>query len=80
LPQSGDAKSALTRARINFFVDTWFTKAGSFWIQIARKDSGEEQEALVKEFLSVVAKEIEPLLKDASPFFGGSEKLTLAEV
>lgn len=26
-----------------------------------------------------MAKEIEPLLKDAAPFFGGSSKLTLAE-
>ncbi|EHL02918.1 putative Glutathione S-transferase GST-6.0 [Glarea lozoyensis 74030] len=27
-----------------------------------------------------IVKEIEPLLKDAGPFFGGSERLTLAEV
>lgn len=33
----------------------------------------------MKEFLAVVAKEIEPLLKDAAPFFGGSSKVTLAE-
>jgi glutathione S-transferase len=30
--------------------------------------------------VSVVGKEIEPLLKDAKPFFGGSDKVTLAEV
>ncbi|KAF2178238.1 thioredoxin-like protein [Zopfia rhizophila CBS 207.26] len=75
----GSPTAALTRARINFFVDTWFSKAGSYWMQIVRKDSKEEQETLVKEFISVVAKEIEPLLKDANPYFGGSEKLTLAE-
>lgn len=79
LPASGDVGAALTRARINFFVDTWFTKAGSHWIRIAREESQEEKEALVKEFVSVVGKEIEPLLKDAGPFFGGSKKLTLAE-
>ncbi|KAF2800635.1 thioredoxin-like protein [Melanomma pulvis-pyrius CBS 109.77] len=79
VPASNTAVGALARARINFFVDTWFTKAGSFWISILRKDSAEEQEDLAKEFVNLVGKEIEPLLKDASPFFGGSEKLTLAE-
>ena len=39
-----------------------------------------EKAKLVDEFVAVVSKEVEPLLKDASPFFGGSEKLTLAEV
>jgi len=35
---------------------------------------------LVEKLLDAVAKEVEPLLQDAKPFFGGSEKLTLAEV
>jgi glutathione S-transferase len=39
----------------------------------------EEQEKLAKEFVETVGKEIEPLLKDASPFFNGSSKVTLAE-
>lgn len=43
------------------------------------ENSPEEQERLAKEFVDVVAKEIEPLLKDAAPFFGGSAKVTLAE-
>ena len=43
------------------------------------QDSPEEKERLAKEFVDVVAKEIEPLLKDAAPFFGGSAKMTLAE-
>jgi hypothetical protein len=37
----------------------------------------------VKGFADAIVKEIEPLLKDVTeskPFFGGSEKLTLAEV
>lgn len=79
LPASGTAEAALKRARINFFVDTWFTKAGSYWIQIARKETQAEKEELVKEFVQVVGKEIEPLLKDANPFFGGADKITLAE-
>lgn len=80
LPATGDAKSALVRARISFFVDTWFSKVGSYWYQISRKETDEEKESLVQEFVAAVGKEIEPLLKDAAPFFGGSSKLTLAEV
>jgi glutathione S-transferase len=43
-------------------------------------DSEEEQAKLGQEFVDIVTKEIEPLLKDAKPFFGGSQKVTLAEV
>jgi glutathione S-transferase len=79
LPASGTVESALTRARVNFFVDTWFSKVGSYWFQIMMKESEEEKETLAKEFVDKVSKEIEPLLADAAPFFGGSEKITLAE-
>jgi len=68
----------LTRARINFFVDTWFSKVGSHWFLILKAD-GAEKEKLAKEFVDLVGKEVEPLLKDAKPFFGGSSKVTLAE-
>ena len=78
-PAAGNPKDALTRARINFFVDTWFSKVGSYWFQILRADDEGEKQKLVKEFTDNVGKEIEPLLKDASPFFGGSSKMTLAE-
>ncbi|KAF2130434.1 thioredoxin-like protein [Dothidotthia symphoricarpi CBS 119687] len=77
LPAS--TEGALARARINFFVDAWFSKAGSFWFQIMMKDTEEEKEKLGADFVSIVGKEIEPLLKNAEPFFGGSKKVTLAE-
>jgi glutathione S-transferase len=80
LPATGNAKDALTRARIAFFADTWVSKASSYSVKIIKGDSEEEKEKLVKEFLGVVQKEIEPLLKDAAPFFGGSSKTTMAEV
>lgn len=60
-------------------MDTWTTKAGSYWYKIALEGSEEEKEKLSQELVSVVNKEIEPLLKDAAPFFGGSSKLTFAE-
>lgn len=79
VPNTGTVEGALTRARINFFVDTWFDKVGSYWFQILRSDDEAKKEELVKEFVATVKKEIEPLLKDASPFFGGNKKVTLAE-
>lgn len=79
LPAAGTVEGALTRARIHFFVDTWFSKAGSYWFQILRQESEEGKEKLGKEFVGIVEKEVEPLLKDAGPFFGGSSKITLAE-
>ncbi|KAF1929980.1 thioredoxin-like protein [Didymella exigua CBS 183.55] len=78
IPATGTVDAALTRARINFFVDTWFDKVGSYWFQILRAEDAKKEE-LVKEFVEKIEKEIEPLLKDASPFFGGSKKVTLAE-
>ena len=79
VPSTGTVDAALTRARINFFVDTWFDKVGSYWFQIMRTDDDAKKEELVKTFVDTVGKEIEPLLKDAAPFFGGSNKVTLAE-
>jgi len=81
LPASNSSSTAaLERARINFFVDTWNTKIGSFMFAIFRAASDEEKEAKSKEWVAAVEKEIEPLLKTANPFYGGSKELTLAEV
>lgn len=41
--------------------------------------SAEEKEEEVNKWVAAVEKEIEPLLADASPFFGGSKDLTFAE-
>lgn len=80
VPASSDPNGPLTRARINFFVDAWFTKVNSFWFKaLFAKTDGDANEAAA-ELVKAVIKEIEPLLKDAGPFFGGSSKLTLAEV
>ena len=67
------------RARINFFVDTWFTKVNTFMYPILKAE-GEEKETLGSQLVAAVKKEIEPLLENAGPFFGGSEHITLAEV
>lgn len=43
------------------------------------KAEGAEKEEQVDACVAAIEKEIEPLLAEAKPFFGGSEKLTLAE-
>lgn len=76
---STEAGGALQRARIAYFVDAYFSKVnGGFWGILSAE--GAEKERLAAVFVENVAKELEPLLQDAAPFFGGSQKLTLAEV
>jgi len=79
LKTSSEPGGALQRARIEFFVDTYFSKVNNqLWpLQSAE---GVEQDQLATKFVDSVVKEIEPLLQDAAPFFGGSDKFTLAEV
>lgn len=47
---------------------------------IFRAKDDKEKETTSKEWVAAVKKDIEPLLEDAGPFFGGSSELTLAEV
>lgn len=71
---------ALQRARINFFVDALINKVQSqFYLQVLAKTDEEKNEKM-EAFINVVVAEMEPLLKDAAPFFGGSSRMTLAEV
>lgn len=81
LPASNsNPEAALFRARLNFFVDTWNTKIGSYMFSMFRAESNEEKEVKSREWVATVQREIEPLLITANPFFGGSKDLTLAEV
>jgi len=74
-----DPTAPLRRARIEFFTDTWNSKISSHQMVIFKATSAEKEEK-VKEWTAAVEKEIEPLLADAGPFFGGSKDLTFAEV
>ena len=64
---------------MSFFVDTFFTKVNTFMYPILLAE-GEEQEAQAMKMTEAIKKEIEPLLADAGPFFGGSKTMTLADV
>ena len=79
-PASHSSPTApLTRARIAFFVDAWFSKVQSITIGAIQATDEQEREEKAKQIIAAIKKEIEPLLEDAKPFFGGSETLTLAE-
>ena len=69
----------MERAKINFFVDAFMSKVNGQILPLLRAEES-EKEALVEKIVQAVEKEVEPLLKDAGPFFGGSSKVTLAEV
>ncbi|KZF24555.1 thioredoxin-like protein [Xylona heveae TC161] len=82
VPASNDSPAAaLFRVRINFFVDTYFTRVNPLmWACILGAPDKQKREEKAADFAKAVEKDIEPLLSDAAPYFGGSEKLTLAEV
>lgn len=69
---------------MNLFADTVVGKVHSNVMAGVRSASEAEREAATEALVEGVIKEIEPLLvksdKGQGPFFGGSEKLTFAEV
>lgn len=81
LPSSDSSPTAsLFRYRVHFFVDTFFSKVNTHMYGVIRATSEEEKSTKVEEWVKAIEKEIEPLLHDANPFFGGSTQMTLAEV
>jgi glutathione S-transferase len=80
LAPSNSYDGALQRAKTRFFVDTYFDKVNSYLFKGVGAPSDEAAEEVGIEFVNAVVKELEPLLSDAAPFFGGSDKLTFAEV
>ena len=47
---------------------------------MVRATDDEEKKTKADEWVKAIEKEIEPLLHDANPFFGGSKEITFAEV
>ncbi|ROT38195.1 thioredoxin-like protein [Sodiomyces alkalinus F11] len=80
LPPSNTAEGAVRRARVNFFTDAFFSKVHPAYFKSVTAKTDEEVEEAGRATVDAVVKEIEPLLADAAPYFGGSEKPTLAEV
>lgn len=80
LPASNAPGGALQRARIARFVDAFTSKFQSPLFKLYSAKTDEETTAAVDAAVAAAVKEVEPLLADANPYFGGSDKLTQAEV
>jgi glutathione S-transferase len=80
IPASNAPGGAIRRARVGLFVDTFNSKFNSVLYGLFSAKSQEDREAVVEKAIAGLVKEVEPLLADASPFFGGSNTITLAEV
>lgn len=79
VPASNAPGGALRRARIAFFVDAWSTKVQTNVYGLMRHADPSTAEEKTAELVAAIGKEIEPLLEDAKPYFGGSDKVTLVE-
>jgi glutathione S-transferase len=80
VPPSNTAEGALRRARIAFFIDAYFSKFQNHLMKFVFAKTDADAEAGLEAAVAGLVKEVEPLLADAKPFFGGAERLTLAEV
>ncbi|KAK7422177.1 hypothetical protein QQZ08_009645 [Neonectria magnoliae] len=77
---SGSERGALQRARINGFVDVYMTQLLPLLYDVVSTRTNDEVANIAGSMVQIIVKELEPLLIDCGPYFGGSEKITLAEV
>ncbi|KAH8671438.1 thioredoxin-like protein [Xylariales sp. PMI_506] len=79
-PLPTSTAGALHRARMSFFTDAYWNKFHTILFRLFEAPLAADEEAVVHDAVRGLVNEVEPLLEDANPFFGGSDKLTLAEV
>lgn len=77
---SSESGGPQARARVNFFVDAYFSKFQSEMMKLYTAKTEEDSDKVIDAAVKGLVKEVEPLLQDANPFFGGSSKITMAEV
>lgn len=65
---------------ISCLLQLGFSKVNGFYMKTLLAKTDEEATTNADDLVKGIVKEIEPLLANAGPFFGGSQKLTLAEV
>ncbi|CAP67177.1 uncharacterized protein PODANS_1_21910 [Podospora anserina S mat+] len=80
LPPSNTPEGALRRARVALFVDAFISKFNSQLFALYTAEGEAARAEIADKAVAALVKEVEPLLADASPYFGGSDKLTQAEV
>ena len=79
-PPANTTEGALRRADMSFFTDAYWNKFHIILFKLFECPTKADEEKVIDEAVTSILAEVEPLLKDANPFWGGSEKLTLAEV
>ncbi|KUI67146.1 Glutathione S-transferase Z2 [Cytospora mali] len=79
-PLPTTTEGALRRAKMSFFIDAYWTKFHTILFQLFEAPTKEHEESIIDHAITGIKSEVEPLLADASPFWGASDKLTLAEV
>ena len=79
-PSTVGLDGAFQRFKIGYFVDTFFSKAHKSFDAIVFSPIAGAKASMAEEYISAVVKHVEPLLADAEPFLGGSNRLTLGEV
>lgn len=80
-PNSGNRPAdAVHHWRQRFFIDTWFGKVNPLLFKMTGESDDAARSTVANNIADMIEKEIEPLLKDTSPFFGGSSGITVVEV
>ncbi|KIW18016.1 hypothetical protein PV08_02303 [Exophiala spinifera] len=80
LKASSEAGGALQRFKTGYFVEVYFAKAHLFFDSTVFSNDPDIKKAMATKYVDAIARHVEPLLTDAAPFFGESERPTLAEV
>lgn len=80
LKSSSELDGARQRYDFEFFVETYFNKVHVFFDKAVYSKTAEETAAAANQYVDAIVKEVEALLEDAEPYFGGSKRLTLVEV
>jgi glutathione S-transferase len=79
-PPPTTTEGALRRAKLSFFTDAYWSKFHTILFRLFEAPTEVDADNVVDDAVNGLVTEVEPLLEDASPFFGGSDQLTLAEV
>lgn len=79
VPGADVVDGALWRQRVAFFQDTWAKYVHNLYTRSWTRDTDEEGLPLAEKACANVVAQLDPLLADAAPYFGGSGGLTLAE-
>ena len=65
---------------MSFFTDAYWNKFHTTLFKLFEAPTETDADRVADEAVAGLLREVEPLLHDAKPFFGGSDKLTQAEV